>query len=251
MKKALTFSIFCLFATPFFAQSSAVDNAAMNSTLKEEQLHRVMDKSARNVTQFDGRYDGVKGTPFLFEDWTLGSLQLKDSTFGKNPLSFKFDLINNEVWVKTNDIGERILFSKEILVLKLNRPDGRKYVFKKLKLPIDPTRNYHYFSLVLFEGNNFTLVKDTRKVFRKANLEDRGVVTYGKAYDWFEEINRYYIQKAKGDFKEIVLKRGNLIKMVEKTQEKEVEKFCKEHGLRGQLTDDEATAIVRFMEGLK
>ena len=251
MKRLWTLLFLSFLATPFMAQSSATDNAAMNNTLKEEQLARALDtRTARSVTQFDGRYEGVKGTPFWCADWTNGTLQLKDSVYAKNLKNFKFDLVNNEVWVKTPEGGDRILFSKEILSLNITRPDGQKLLLKKMKLPESATRNYHYLSVLLFEGQHFTLVKDMKKVFRKANLEDKGIVTFGNAFDWFEDITTYYIQRDKEKFAEIGLKRGNFIELMDKSRQKEVEKFCKDKGLRGKLTDDEAVELVRFMEGM-
>ena len=173
MKKLWTLSFLSLLMTFCMAQTATVNNAAANTPFKEEQLARALDtRTMRNVTQFDGRYEGVKGTPFMFDDWAIGTLQLKDSTYVKNLQSFKFDLINNEIWVKMPEVGERILFSKEILSLKIARPDGQKVLLKKVKLPESATRNYHYLSVMLFEGQHFTLVKDMKKVFRKANLED-------------------------------------------------------------------------------
>lgn len=251
MKKVWTFCFLSLGAVFAIAQSSAIDNAAMNSTLKEEQLAHALDtRAARNVTQFDGRYEGVKGTPFWCADWTSGTLQLKDSVYAKNIKSFKFDLVNNEVWVKAPEFGERILFSKEVLSLKITRPDGQKILLKKVKLPENVAPNYHYLTVMLFEGKHFTLVKDMKKVFRKSNLEDKGIVTVGNPYDWFEDINKYYIQRGEEKFVEINLKRGNFIELMDKSVQKDVEKFCKDKGLRGKLTDEEAAELVGFMDGM-
>ena len=191
----------------------------------------------------------MKGTPFLAADWNIGFLQLKDSTFIKSDIKLKFDLMNNAIWIKAPQLGERILSSNDILSLKIALPDGHKFLFKKVAIP-ENSQNLHYFSIILHEGRNFTLVKDAKKVFRKANFEEKGITTVGNPYDWFEELNTYYVQKGKALFAKIDLKRGNLIELVDKSRQKEVEAFCKDKGLRGKLTPEEAVELVKFMDGL-
>jgi hypothetical protein len=251
MKKVWTFYFLSLWATPFMAQTATVDNPAANNTFKDDQLSRALDtRSMRNVIQFDNRYEGVKGTPFWYADWTSGRLQVKDSVYVKSAITFKFDLVNNEIWIKTPELGERVLFSKGIMSLEITRPDGQKLLLKKVKLPEGAEPSYHYLSVMLFEGKHFTLVKDMKKVFRKANLQDKGIVTVGNPYDWFEDINKYYIQRGQEKFVEINLKRTNLIELMDKSVQKEVEKFCKDKGLHGKLTDAEAVELVAFMDGI-
>jgi hypothetical protein len=245
---ATLFLLFILSVTR--AQVAATDNASMNSFTKQDQLYRVLDqKSARNVQTFDNRYEGVKGTPFVFEDWSEGMLMLKDSAKVTEQLVYKFDLTKNELWIKLPTGQQRILYNNELLEFEFYRPDGKKHIFKKVKLPENADKNH--FGQILFEGENITLVKDTRKIFRKSNLEDKGLVTVGNAYDWFEEVTDFYIKMNGRSLEKIKMKKGDFIEKMPKAFEKQIERFCKNNDISGKLNNEEAVKLVEYLDKLK
>jgi hypothetical protein len=232
------------------APIAAADNAAMNSFTKEDQLFRVLDpRSAKNVQTFDNRYEGVKGTPFVFDDWSNGTIILKDSSKVTDQLLYKFDLTLNELWVKLPTGQQRILYNSEFLAFELYRPDGKKYIFKKVKLP--ESVNNNHFAHILFEGKNVTLVKNTKKVFRKSNLEDKGLVTVGNAYDWFEEQHEYFIKMNGKSTEKIKLKKGDIMEKWPKSLEKQIEQYCKSNDIGGKLTDEEAIKLIEYLDKYK
>ncbi len=228
-----------------------VDNATMNSFTKTDEMRKALNASnSRQATGFDNRYEGVQGSPFLFEEWLEGALTLNDSAVVRDKMKYKFELINNTIWLKLGTGEERILYNRELLALELTAQNGTHYVIKKVKLP-DVVDNNH-FSIILFDSDNFTLVKDVKKVFRKANLEDKGIVTVGKAYDWFEEIVKYYVKTGnKSYFVEMNLKKSNLISLAPKSHEKMIEQYCKANDIRGKLSDEEAVKLVKYISDLK
>jgi hypothetical protein len=251
MKKYL-FILVCMVSITFSRAQTAVpsaDNASMNSFAKTDELKRSLIPS-RQATGFDNRYEGVKGSPFLFEDWLEGALTLNDSAVVRDKMQYKFELINNTIWLKLGTGEERILYNKELLALELTAKDGRKYVIKKVKLP-DVTEKNH-FSIVLFENEQYTLVKDMKKIFRKANLEDKGIVTVGNAYDSFEEITKYYLKAGgKTYFEEINLKKSKLMALMPKSHEKMIEKYCDQQDISGKLKDAEAVKLLAYFSSLK
>jgi hypothetical protein len=118
-----------------------------------------------------------------------------------------------------------------------------------VKLPESVDKNY--FAQILFEGNHVTLVKDTKKVFRKSNLEDKGLVTVGNPYDWFEEIASYYIKVGNRSLEKVKLKRGDFIEKTSSKDAKNIEKYCKDNDISGKMTDEEAVKLVKYMDSLK
>ena len=253
MKKFFT----CLFSMTIVFTSSAqlvvqgADNTTMNSFTKSDEMRKALNSSnSRQATGFDNRYEGMQGTPFLFDDWLVGTLTLNDSAVVRDKMTYKFELINNTIWLKLGTGEERILYNRELLAIELTAKDGTKYVIKKVKLPDITDKNH--FSIVLYESDNLTLVKDAKKIFRKANLEDKGIVTVGKAYDWFEDVVKYYVKTGnKSYFQEINLKKSNLISLAPKSHEKMIEQYCKANDIRGKLTDAEATKLVKYISELK
>ncbi len=252
MKKTLTFLVFLTQLALAHAQIvvTSADNATMNSFTKSDEIRRAFTSgNSRPPTGFDNRYEGVQGTPFLFENWLEGDLTLSDSAVVRDKMKYKFEVINNTIWLKMATGEERILYNKELLSLELKGPDGTKYLIKKTKLP-DATDKNH-FSIILFEDANITLVKDIKKIFRKANLEDKGIVTVGKAYDSFEEVVKYYLKTKNVGFEEISLKKSKLISLVPKSHEKLVETFCKDNKISGKVTDAEAAKLLKYISSLK
>ena len=229
--------------------STATDNAALNSFSKTDAIRAAQYSSnSRPTAGFDNRYEGVQGTQFLFDEWLDGTLTLNDSAVVRDKMKYKFELVNNTIWLKMATGEERILYNRELMSLEIQGKNGQNYLIKKVKLP-DMTEKNH-FSIVLFEGEGISLIKDVKKVFRKANLEDKGIVTVGKAYDWFEEVSKYYLRKG-NITEEINLKKSKLISIVPKSHEKMVEQFCKDNDINGKLTDWEAAKLLKYISSLK
>ncbi|MBL7818384.1 MAG: hypothetical protein JNL70_25455 [Saprospiraceae bacterium] len=253
MKKFIFLAVFVAFVSPILAQAiiQGADNATMNSFTKSDEMKRALNASnSRQATGFDNRYEGVKGSPFLFEDWLEGQLTLSDSSAVRDKLKYKFEVVNNTIWLKLNTGEERILYNKELFALELTGKDGTKHTIKKVKLPDATDRNH--FSIVLFEDPRFTLVKDVKKIFRKANLEDKGIVTVGNAYDWFEEVTKYYLKTEKyATFEEITLKKSKLTSLIPKSHEKMVVQFCKDNDIGNKLKDADATKLLKYISSLK
>ncbi len=245
----LSFSIASISSAQIGGQSA--DNASMNSFTKSEEIRRALNTSnSRQATGFDNRYEGVQGSPFLIEDWLEGTLTLHDSALVKDKIKYKFELLNNTIWIKLGTGEERIIFSRELLSLELTDKNNKHYLIKKVKLP--DIKDKDHFSIILFENENMTLVKDAKKVFRKANLEDKGIVTVGKAYDWFEDIEKYYVKTGnKSYFVETNLKKSNLISLAPKSHEKMIQQYCKTNDIGGKLNEAEAVKLVKYISDLK
>jgi hypothetical protein len=252
MKKIFIFLFYFLGLTIASAQvQPKVDNSVMSSFSKTDELRKALSaNNSRQVTGFDNRYEGLQGSPFMFDDWLEGTLTLHDSAVVRDRMYYKFDLSNNTIWLKLGTGEERILYNKDLLALELRANNGAKYLIRKVKLP-DITEKNH-FSIFLFENEHFTLVKDVKKVFRKANLEDKGIVTVGRAYDTFEEEVKYYIKvNGKSYFEEINLKKSKLMALIPKSHEKKLEQFCDKNDIGNKLKDAEAIKLLAFITELK
>jgi hypothetical protein len=247
MKKIILFLSFTLAGSMANAQTK-ID---MSSFSKQDEMKGLLSSRARNVTTFDNRYEGVKGTPYIDEDWQEGILTLSDSSVVKTRMKYKFDLIQNEVWAKTETGQDRILYNKDLLSLDLLQKTGQIIKLRKFKLPESEER--HRFSISIFESANFILVKDITKTFRKANLVDRGITTTGNAYDWFDENNNFYIKKNGRNAIKVSLKKTDLVEAAgfPKSHVALVDKFCKDNGIKNKLTEEEAIKVLSYMDTVK
>ena len=250
MKISTLLLYFGLLSTTIFGQVAEIDNTTLNSFTKQDNIKSVLGNRARNVTSFDNRYEGVKGSPFVYDDWLEGKLTLADSVVVKNKIFFKFDVLKNEIWVKLREDQEHIIYNKDILKLDLFQKDGKKIKLRKFKLP--ENENRHHISIAVYEGNNVQLIKDVKKIFRKSNLEDKGLVIVGHAYDWFEEQSNFYFRKKSENATKVVLRKGDISEAarLSKSNIILVEKFCKENNLKGKLTEEEAIKLVEYFDTL-
>jgi hypothetical protein len=251
MKKLIF--LFCLiqYGPLIFAQDGKIDNATMNSFSKLDNIKSLLSTKARNVTPFDNRYEGVKGSPFIHTDWLEGRLILADSTLVKNRMLYKFDAMKNEIWVQSLTGQEHILYNRDVISLDLIQKDGKKIKFRKFKMPQSQDR--HHFTIGLFEGKNWFLAKEIKKIFRASNLEDKGIVTVGNAYDWFEDQVTFYLRKEDFEAKKVSLKKNDIVEAAQLSKNNLflANQFCNEKGLKGKLTEEQAIELVGYLDILK
>jgi hypothetical protein len=253
MKKKLLITAFLIgIYTLNFAQTTSNSQGVnLSSFSKSDELKRAFSNT-RAATAFDDRYEGVKGSPYLFETWTEGRLTLSDSALVKEIYLFKFDLTENEVRIKIAQ-QERILSNRELQSLELKIPSdasGKSVILKKIKLPDNDNR--HLFGIYLFEGKQLSLYKHIKKVFKKANLEDKGIVTLGNPFDSFEETTTLYLRRNNNSPEKTALKKNDIIfhSKLSKANMTTVNNYCKEHEISGKLTEEEAISLLTYIDSL-
>ena len=217
----------------------------VTSSFEKGQLRKVFD-------EFNNPVDNVEGSPFLYDEWSEGLLQMTDSTFVEKKIKFKFNSYLNEVWAKL-DGGKQviILYNAGILSLELTQANGQKILLKKVKTSIKEEGNQ--FFQVLYEGKNYMLVNDLKKKFHKAGTEDSALALTRNDVpkDAYEDNYSYFLKVSNKPFVRFSsLKRGNLTELAPPSRTLAVEKFCKEHNLKGKLTDTEAVQLLTFLDGL-
>ncbi len=238
------FFLFCSVATALAQQAVAPPIG-----IATELSTAISGGKSQFVRTFDHRFaDGTQGSPFLVDYWLPGTLILFDSTQTGDSLEFKFDTYLNEIWVLKNRQDSVILYSTYIRALELRAPDGRQWHFKKYQ--VDNSHSPVLFYQTIFEGRQFTLVKDERKLLVKANFVDRGVYTTGLPYDRFEGSTvDYFVQPAPGKpFVKIALKKRDFLALAPAARLKALEAFCKQEKIGKNLTEAEAAKILAFME---
>ena len=108
----------------------------------------------------------------------------------------------------------------------------------------------HRFYQVIFIGKNYTLVRDVKKILKKADLEDKGLVTVGKPYDRFENaaLTDYFLKTGSKTFALASLKKKVFMETCPAGKISKTETFCKQKGLKGKLSEAEAAMLLRFMD---
>jgi hypothetical protein len=113
-------------------------------------------------------YDGVEGSPYLFDEW--GKAQIGTTNAGmKENISYKFNIHNNELEV-INEAGQPIILNKDFIefvllerpasVLSLGTPAGMlpKLLFQKGFDFVKGIGNEEFVN-VIAQGKNYTLIR--------------------------------------------------------------------------------------------
>ncbi len=241
MKKVIYAVLYLAFFINGFAQTPAGIDPEQNL----RTLGNLSPYSAGAVG-FDNRYEGIQGSPYLFDDWTMGSIKfVKQDTFSM-PVKMNVDLITQTVVVKLRDgsVGEitasyvqalkiadvHLKTSREFLVAREGEIEGIKSV--RLK-----------FYEVLHKGS-FNLLKSNQKQFKKADYT--GAYSTDRRYDEFVTEVKYWLQPPGKPYEKVNLRRKDIEKVLS-GYENQVAEIIKKQKLNLNAEED----IVHLLEFLE
>ena len=140
-----------------------------------------------NVRTFDMRYQGVKGTPFIFEDWVSGEVFLSDKrrVFFNN---MNYNCFDNEIAYTESTSNKTLLMNKYIIDLfVLYAEDTLTFVPVNL-----PGKDQHVYAQVLYNRKS-NVYKLYKKEFLRADYE--GGYSADRKYDEFIDKFDLYFMK--------------------------------------------------------
>lgn len=174
--------VFLVTTIPFqiYGQNKSINDA-------QENISKIggVDASIGVVRAYDARYEGVKGSPFYFENWSSGSIELEN---GKNiqNLQLKFNVYENELIL--NQSGAFYLQKKDIKSFTIqDKTSGKSVSF--IKLPHPKKEATFSFYKLLYHGK-IDLIEYIKVIFEKANYE--GGYSNDKRYDEFKKYPEIY-----------------------------------------------------------
>jgi hypothetical protein len=189
-----------------------------------------------NVRTFDNRYEGVKGTPYIFEEWNSGEVYLNSKQkVAINKLNY--NCFDNEIAYKDPDTKEiRLMNRYKVDVFKINQA-GESLTFIPVKLKED--EEAVFIQLLYDEASR--VYKVYRKEFLKANYE--GGYSADRKYDEF--VDKYDLLIMKEGEKTLykIKKSKKYVVSLFPDKEKEISSFIKESKLDLKVDD----SIVKLM----
>lgn len=163
----------------FFATGFAQD--APPTTQIQGSIKDLLNiRQIENVLTFDTRYEGVRGTPTIFESWKPGIIVLNDSTVFRD-IQINYDTYNEQL-IFLSPSGEAMLASDRMVdrfYIEGER-SGHFWLFKKKPVKGPDDRKY---VRIIYEGSVF----DVYQVFEKRFLEADYQAAYSpdRRYDEF------------------------------------------------------------------
>ncbi|MCB0631175.1 MAG: hypothetical protein R2824_20490 [Saprospiraceae bacterium] len=201
-KQSLLFS-FLLLSVMLFGQTQ--------TTYSETDLRDLASLSPNTpgVRSIDLRYEGIKGTPFMSEEWQKGSFQLKGKDEFSQDISVQLNLVEQTLYFQLNNGFTAILPTAKLQALRINT-DGdnarlfRVYAENEIEGGSDSKLKFYE---VLFEGP-FLLLKQHYKVFREADF--KGAYSSDRRYDEYVDQSNLWLQEAGKPFQKVKLKKKNI-----------------------------------------
>ncbi len=207
MKKVILACLSLLLA--LYLPAQVVSDLGNDNDLNVSQLGSIGPGTA-SARGFDKRYEGAKGSPFLFEgEWPKGDVFFIDGKSIEDKLRVNIDLVENEAYVQLEN-GEMMILFKEPIQKVIIRANETEYLFEcGPTLEADKQKDRKKFYQVIHRGN-YELLKLPRKFFEKANFS--GAYSPDIRHDSFSRMDEYFLKAPQNDHVKVKLKRASLKK---------------------------------------
>ena len=210
MKKLSLIVIFLL----SFYKAYSQENKLIQTGLTAEQNLNAIGNLSRFANAggagFDNRYEGVKGSPRLFDTLLPSFLNIKGQDFYLE-LKTNIDIISNSLIFLNPGTGKLLSISSDIIKeVKINK-DGKEMVFRTSSgnKYVKDFKEHRFFQ-VLKEGQ-FQFIKMPVKKLIAADYKD--VYSADRRYDEYTTYYKYYIMSRDSTFQQIQLNKKSLINM--------------------------------------
>ena len=248
-----TFFLYCLLPLGAWAQhpdSAKVSppRTAAPYQMSQQERQQIVDMAAepgatfRNVRTFDGRYEGLRGTPYFLPAWSKGQIELTNGQRYTNVL-IKFDAYRQElVLLRPQLRNDSIIIDRpRVNQFVLQPADNVSYVFRRYSGDRTNESGDHYF-LVLYEQKS-TLLKQVAKVITKANYKDP--YSAGARYDAYDNEYAYYLLKPGQPLTKVKLSKKSLLDALS-DKGKALKTFVDSHRLAIKSEADAVTLVQQY-----
>ena len=157
----------------------------------------------------------IKGTRYLFNNWTRGSVTSIDNTTYSNNYSFNFDKINHDLYARYQE-QENLSVKVDKSKVKQFTIGGFRFINSSLLGKTDPIL---FYQVLVEESSKLNLYKLTKTRFQRANPADMSNVKSGNFSSEFIDDVTYYIGNGK-ELTKINLTAKNIYKVLKSKSEK-------------------------------
>ena len=209
MKKLLIILISFLIISSVYSQSGTLYQTGLTA----EQNLNAIGNLARYSTGgigFDTRYEGIKGSPRLFDTLLTSSLKLKGEDYYIQ-LESNLDLIGNSLIFINPKTGQLLSIPSGIIKEVIINNKGKKMLFRTTNgKRIEKDIKEEKFFQVLKDGQ-YQFIKLPLKKIIEADFKD----VYGsdRRYDEYTTYYKYYILSSDSSFHRIQLTKKSLVKI--------------------------------------
>jgi hypothetical protein len=220
------FSILLILIAGLPAIGLAQDDQRLTTDETLEDLYR---EGNHSVITMRKSFEGIKGTPFLINEWHKGSFMLLDSTTYSN-VEMKYDIFNEMLVVKDTRSGQ--LLAPEPTTIQSFRFNNRLFLAYDIS-EFDENTKIRFWEII-YSGKSI-IGRHVNKYLKEADYE--GAYSAEKPYDELTESKPIFIYHSLSD--EIKVFKNNkksILKVF--PSPKEAEKFIKSEKLNMKKEED-------------
>jgi hypothetical protein len=209
MKRILLAIVIILIINRTYSQS----NTLYQTGLTAEQNLNAIGNLARYSTGgigFDTRYEGIKGSPRLFDTLLPSFLNIKGQDFYLE-LKTNLDLINNSLIFIHPKSGDVYSISSQIIrEVKINK-DGKEMVFRTAKgnKYLKDFKEHRFFQIL--KDGQYQFIKMPIKKLIEADY--KAVYGADRRYDEYTTYYKYYIMNPDSTFHQVQLNKKSMVKL--------------------------------------
>jgi hypothetical protein len=186
------------------------------------------------TTNMDGLYEGIKGTPYLFNEWKKGNIYLMDNTY-INDVSIKYNIYTDDILYLNSKSGDSLIIDRSLINSFEITGDNSNNLLLFKEISLRPyKKDKSTFVKVLYDGKSKFIVKYT-KTFIKADY--KGAYSAGRKYDEYIDDQQYYIMKDDNTPAKIKLNKKSVTKVLSDKDDK-IKSYLNEHKLALDNEDD-------------
>jgi len=163
----------------------------------------------KNSRGFDLRYEGVRGTPLLFDDWQTAQIQLINQDSFSNLTKMNVDLNLQVMVIQMRDGSTGQVNISRIKSFKTISPDNQINTWQILpEKEIEGTDNPQLKCYHILHAGKITFVKAVNKKLLKASYKE--AYSIGNRYDEYIKDVEYWISADEKPYQKIKLKQKSL-----------------------------------------
>ncbi len=214
-----------------------------NSNLTRDSFESIISADENSTIVYNNRYEGIRGTPFLFADWIPGELVLTNNK-RFDEIEIKYDMMEDNVLIM-NSSGIPIYPNKNIVKsFHFRNSEGVYRNFVNLALAdynLGADGNSGYVEL-LYKGKNSLVAK---KVKFLKHVEARGAYSENKTYDEFRySPTEYYWINNEGEATQLKGGKKNVLKALKDNGD--LANYAKKEGLNLKKENDLILLMIYF-----
>lgn len=205
-----------------------MSNTVLAQTMKGQDNYENFQDIAQTgnrdaVRLFDERYEGVKGSPYIFDDWQSGKIYSKKGPF--DYVNLNYDAYNNEIHIKTNR-GIIFIDNSKVDSFKVKMDKQDAIYLNTLSVCKNCEIDNQFYVLEIARSNNSLLAERKDVDFLKADY--KGAFSSGRTFDEYYSENSFYLLSP-----DKIIKANNLKSIAEffEIDKKELKKFINSKGL--------------------